>query len=252
MKRSNLFSAVLFLAASAILFGCCNTQSSNKNSTCEVEVADKSTQIEVGSKYTQVERQLQEQGLVDIAALDSTIAVYMVYATPHNFMGRKLYNDLNHAFMVPEAATRLIDAAKRLRVLRPDLSLVVYDAARPIAIQHEMWNMVKGTPMSDFVADPTKGRGMHNYGAAIDLTLMDCTGHPLPMGSEYDYFGDESRITAEGELLATGRITVRELENRLLLRKVMIEAGFRTITSEWWHFNLMAVDDAIKTLKMIP
>lgn len=31
-----------------------------------------------------------------------------------------------------------------------------------------------------------------------------------------------------------------ERQNRLLLRKVMKEAGFRALPSEWWHFNFAA------------
>lgn len=132
------------------------------------------------------------------------------------------------------------------QALRPDLNLLIYDAARPLSVQRQMWDMVKGTEMRDFVANPNNGPGMHNFGAAVDLTLMDCTGQPLPMGSGFDYFGDESRTTDEQTLVDEGRITPRELENRLLLRRVMTEAGFTTITEEWWHFNIMPTEKAAK------
>lgn len=200
---------------------------------------------------TPIEARIRARGLVDIAEQDSCIAVHLVYATPYNFMGRTLYHGLNKAFMLPALAEKVVAAQHLLKSIRPDLNLLVYDAARPISIQHEMWNMVEGTPMEDFVANPNKGNGMHNYGAAVDVTLMDCTGQPLPMGSEYDYFGDEARITDERGLLERGRITQRELENRLLLRRVMTESGLYTITSEWWHFNLMPTKEARGKLQIV-
>ena len=35
------------------------------------------------------------------------IEVYMVYATPYNFMGRVLYEGLDEAYLVPEAIEKL-------------------------------------------------------------------------------------------------------------------------------------------------
>lgn len=200
---------------------------------------------------TPIEARMRAMGLVDITEVDSAIAVHLVYATPYNFMGCRLYHGLNKAFMLPELAKKLSEARQMLKLIRPDLNFIVYDAARPISIQHDMWNMVKDTDMRDFVADPTVGQGMHNYGAAVDLTLMDCTGHPLPMGSEYDYFGDEARTNIEQQLLKDGRITKRELENRLLLRRVMTAVGLLVYESEWWHFNLMTPEEAQQKLKVV-
>ena len=41
----------------------------------------------------------------------------------------------------------------------------------------------------------------------------------------------------EKEFVENGQLSQEALTNRLLLRSVMIKAGFTTITSEWWHFN---------------
>ena len=194
---------------------------------------------------------LRAMGLVDITELDTTIAVHIVYATSDNFMGYVLYEDLDRAFMLPETARHLIDAQKRLRALHPDFRLVVYDAARPMSVQQKMWDRVKGTDKSIFVSNPSKGGGLHNYGAAVDVTILDAAGEPLPMGSAYDFFGDEAKITAEEKLLSDGRITREAFDNRRLLRKVMTEAGFHTITSEWWHFNLVSLEEAKQKLTLI-
>ena len=135
---------------------------------------------------------------------------------------------------------------------RLDLHLIVYDAARPRPIQQKMWEVVENTHLQDYVANPNKsGGGPHNYGVAVDVTLVDCTGHPIPMGSEYDYFGDRSRVDMEAELYATGEITRRELHNRQLLREIMTEAGWLVEPSEWWHFNAMPLTEASQKLTVI-
>jgi D-alanyl-D-alanine dipeptidase len=233
------------------LFFCSCHQAVDNNESTEIIELNKDEEVVEDEKYTDFEKRLIEFGLQDIAEVDSTIAVRLVYATPNNFLGHVLYHDLNHAFMVPAMAQKLANAQRKLKALRPDLSLLIYDAARPLCIQREMWDAVKGTPNVSFVANPAKGRGMHNYGAAVDITLMDSTGTPLPMGSAHDYFGPEARIDHENELVADGLITPQELENRKLLRRVMTESDFVTCISEWWHFNHISSARAKTELKII-
>lgn len=201
---------------------------------------------------SEMELGLEQLGLQNVAEEMPGIEVYMVYATPYNFMGRVLYTDLDEAYLVPEAMGKLKKANDILRKRRLDLHLVVYDAARPRTIQEQMWAVVENTDLEDFVANPNKrGGGPHNYGIAVDVTLVDCAGHPLPMGSEYDYFGDRARVDIEPQLFEKGEITYRELQNRKLLREIMTEAGWLTISSEWWHFNAMPLAEASQKLTVI-
>ena len=205
-----------------------------------------------GQKKSDVEKQLEKIGLQNVTEEIPGIEVYMVYATPYNFMGRVLYEDLDEAYLVPEAMEKLRKANELLRKKRMDLHLVVYDAARQRSIQEQMWKVVENTELEDFVANPYKrGGGPHNYGVAVDVTLVDCTGHPIPMGSEYDYFGDRSRVDLEAELFEKGEINRRELLNRRLLREIMTEAGWLVEPSEWWHFNAMPIAEASKKLPVI-
>ena len=194
---------------------------------------------------SEIEKELELIGLQNVAEEIPGIEVHMIYATPYNFMGRVLYEGLDEAYLVPEAMEKLRMANELLRKKRLDLHLVVYDAARPRSIQQQMWNAVENTELQDYVANPNKsGGGTHNYGVAVDVTLADCTGHPIPMGSEYDYFGDRSRVDMESELFENGEINHRELQNRLLLREIMTEAGWLVEPSEWWHFNAMPLNEA--------
>ena len=233
------FGALLVI----MLFTACNRAQSPSQSlpsiiTCETVLTDKETA-------------LVHAGLTDVATLDDGIMVHLVYATPYNFMGKVLYRDVRHAFLQSDVAKKLLNAYKALKKIRPDLTFIVYDAARPISVQKEMWDLVRGTEWDYYVANPDKGGGLHNFGAAVDLTLIDGTGQPLSMGTPYDYFGYEANTDKETELVRAGRITSRELENRLLLRKVMTEAGFRTVKSEWWHFNSCTLEEAKQMYKLI-
>ena len=63
-----------------------------------------------------------------------------MYARADNFVGSVLYDDLRQAYLHPEAAAALVKAQKRLKQLHPELSLKIYDAARPMHIQQKMWN----------------------------------------------------------------------------------------------------------------
>lgn len=85
----------------------------------------------------------------------------------------------------------------------------------------------------------------------MDVTLIDCTGRPIPMGLKYDYFGDRLRVDMEAELIEEGEITHRELLNRQLLREIMTEAGWLVEPSEWWHFNAMSLTETSQRLTVI-
>ena len=201
---------------------------------------------------SKTEQELELIGLQNVADEIPGIEIYMVYATPYNFMGRVLYDDLDEAYLVPEAMEKLRKANELLRKKRMDLHLVVYDAARPRSIQQQMWKVVENTDLEDYVANPNvSGGGTHNYGIAVDVSLVDCTGHPIPMGSEYDYFGNRSRVDMEKELFESGEISRRELQNRQLLREIMTDAGWIVEPSEWWHFSAMPLSEARQNLKVI-
>lgn len=202
-------------------------------------------------RYTVTEQRLLALGLVDVQMLDPTIRVHLVYSTEDNFLGRVLYTDIHRALLHPTMATKVAAAQQALHRERPDLDLLILDAARPLSVQYQMFHVVAGTPQNRYVANPKKGPGMHNYGAAVDVTLVDHEGNWLPMGSDFDHFGPESHIDNEVHLLATGKITQEEYDNRRLLRRIMRQQGLLPLTSEWWHYNLMTTAQARRTLRAI-
>lgn len=185
-------------------------------------------------------RQMKEQGLVNIHDLSPDIPVSLMYARADNFTGEVLYKDLKEAFLHPKAAKALAKAQNILKETHPHLTLKVYDAARPMHIQQRMWQVVAGTPKSIYVSNPKNGGGMHNYGMAVDVTLAKVNGDSIPMGTLIDHLGKESHIDKETEMVKKGQLTKEAAENRLLLRRVMKQAGFKPLRTEWWHFNLIS------------
>ena len=190
-------------------------------------------------------RRMAQQGLVDIASVDSTIRVSLMYSRADNFTGQVLYDDLREALLHPKAAAALARAQQLLKALRPELSLKVYDATRPMSVQQKMWNVVAGTKQNIYVSNPKNGGGMHNYGLAVDITLCDAqTGDTLDMGTKVDFLGSYAHIDDEAGLVSRHIITPQARRNRELLRKVMTEAGWKPLRTEWWHFNLVSRAEA--------
>ncbi len=189
--------------------------------------------------------------LTDIRKIDSTITVELMYAKADNFVGEKMYN-FDKAYLHPKAAAALKEANRLLKESNPRLHLHVYDAARPMSVQQKMWNKVKGTAQQNYVSNPANGGGLHNYGLAVDLTIADCYGDTLPMGTLVDALTYKSHTDNEEELVRTGKISKEAAQNRQLLRAVMKKAGFRPLRSEWWHFNFTTRATARKYYKAIP
>ena len=194
------------------------------------------------------DKKMKEYGLVDIQSLDKEIRVELKYATEDNFVGENMYGSLTTAYLLPHFAHKVVEAQRILRERHPDYSLLVYDAARPISVQRRMRRAVEGTPLQIYVADGQKG-GRHNYGVAVDLTIVDGAGRPLDMGAGFDHFGDEAWVGNDNDvtlvaykayveaLRKRGKISAEAAANRTLLLEIMDAVGLRPYVKEWWHFQ---------------
>jgi L,D-peptidoglycan transpeptidase YkuD (ErfK/YbiS/YcfS/YnhG family) len=100
------------------------------------------------------------------------------------------------------------------------------------------------------VADPEEG-SIHNFGAAVDCSIVDDRSNLLDMGTPFDYFGELAEPRHEKRLLNEGMLTKKHIENRQLLRDVMKEAGFQGIEDEWWHFNAFSLDEIKHRYKIV-
>lgn len=196
-----------------------------------------------------------KQGLLDIQSLDEDILVDLKYSSKDNFFGFDAYGTLELAYLQPEAAKALVKANKLLKSENPGYRLLVYDAARPLSVQHILWNKLDSLPEKErkkYVADPDE-ISIHSLGCAVDLTIYDLeTQKPLDMGTNYDHFGELAYPKAERQLLNEGKLSLKQLNNRILLRSVLSDVGFMPITTEWWHFNFYSRKMALSKYQVIP
>ena len=213
---------------------------------------EKVSQVPVLPEKSLIAKQLDSLGFLNIAEQNPSIIVSLMYARADNFTGEVLYTDLKEAYLHPDAMQCLLKAQQLLKAEHPELTLAVFDAARPMSVQQKMWNTVKGTAKQNYVSNPARGGGMHNYGVAVDITLATADGDTLPMGTKIDHLGKEANISQEASLVRQGKMSAEAWENRKLLREVMTKAGFKTLPSEWWHFNLVSRNEAKQRYKVIP
>lgn len=185
-----------------------------------------------------IEAKIIKAGLINIKEIDSTLAVFLKYATTDNFLHKNMYGDLKNCYLQKDVAHKLANAQRLLKQKFPFYSLIVYDCARPTSIQKLMWDeiQVPAHLKDKYVSNPDVG-SLHNYGCAVDLSIINENGWEMDMGTPYDFFGELAHPIAEERMLKEGKLTWRQLENRKLLREVMVKSGFTTITTEWWHFN---------------
>lgn len=160
----------------------------------------------------------------------------MKYATSDNFLKAKVY-DCAECFLRLKTVEALIKANDSF--MKMGYKIKLFDCYRPLDIQKKMWKIVSNP---SYVADPSKG-SIHNRGGAVDITLVDSKGEELNMGTPFDFFGVEAshNYTALSQEIK---------DNRELLKKVMIEKGFNSFDSEWWHYNLKsALNDKVSNAK---
>jgi D-alanyl-D-alanine dipeptidase len=183
--------------------------------------------------------------LTNVHDLNPRIYVNLRYSSLNNFLNQDLYGDFDRAFLQEEVALMLANAQELLTFINPNLHLLVWDATRPRSVQWKMWYALD-MPLEQkvrYVSNPRNG-SIHNFGCAVDLTLCHSNWTLLDMGTDFDHFGKAASTRNAAALLADSTLTMQQFENRKLLQKVMRQAGFTTITSEWWHFNAMSREAA--------
>jgi D-alanyl-D-alanine dipeptidase len=213
-------------------------RSVQKDTLPEIDTVKAILKDSASPEISAIEKQLIEMGLVNVQQLDSDIVVDLRYSTTNNFIGLDMYGDFDKCYLQKDVAEKLVLAQRSLRKKYPFYSLVIFDAVRPLHIQQQMWDTLVLPPgqKTKYLSNPGNG-SLHNYGAAVDLSIIDENGILLDMGTPFDFFGEKAHPVKEKELLDSGALSQRQVLNRQLLREVMREAGFFGIQTEWWHFN---------------
>lgn len=197
---------------------------------------------------TQFIAKLLKNGFVEVNDNDF-VKIQMVYATSDNFLHQNVYQDFNQCFMQKVCYDKFLRAQEILKNNYPQYKFLIYDAYRPFFIQKKMWSIVSGTPQETYVASPRLG-SLHNFGLAIDLTLADRSDAIVDMGTGYDDFTKLAQPRYEDLFVSKGQLTTTQVNNRKILREVMTQAGFQIINNEWWHFQAMSKEQAIKKYKV--
>lgn len=169
------------------------------------------------------------------------VALDMKYATNDNFMNQDIYQGFDRCFLSPIAYEMFSKACAVLQKQHPDLQFLIWDTLRPRSIQAQFYDHLAGTPFQNYVAAPHPG-SLHNFGMAMDLTLQTRDGRQLDMGTGFDDFRDLAQPKLEKQFLASGELTEEQLQNRLLLRGLLEDQGFKVLEHEWWHFNALPKD----------
>ncbi len=164
--------------------------------------------------------------MVDIKKINKTIVTDLRYAGTNNFMHTKLYSSVRTTYMREKAARQLDSVQQELNKKR--LGIKIFDAYRPYSVTEKMWLIVQD---DRYAANPKKGSG-HNRGAAVDVTLVDLKSKKeLDMGTGFDNFSD----TAHHDFK---QLPASVLQNRLMLKSLMEQFGFKALDTEWWHYSL--------------
>ncbi|WP_220094868.1 M15 family metallopeptidase [Paraburkholderia hayleyella] len=206
---------------------------------------------------------------VDVKRVMPQIQTDMRYVTDHNFVGRKIdgYQAPNCLLTQP-AAQALKNVEERL--LPMGLTLKVYDCYRPQTAVNDFARWAKeleNTRMrTEFYSAVDKSllfsegyiayQSGHSRGSTMDLTIVPL-GSPIPA---YDKARSQMKCTAPASQrtpdnsldMGTGfdcfspvahpdyqDIPAQAKANRLLLQSLMVQAGFKPLDTEWWHFTLI-------------
>ncbi|MGB0879211.1 MAG: M15 family metallopeptidase [Polaribacter sp.] len=185
------------------------------------------------------------KGFVYLYQVDPSIQTELRYITNNNFIGKPIEGYHKNCLIV---TTKTANALKKVQsiLVKKKLSLKIFDGYRPQeAVNHFVrWARVLNDTLmkSQYYPKVPKrelfkrgyiaSKSGHTRGSTVDVTIVNTnTGKELDMGSPYDFFGEISHPFHKN-------LTSIQKENRLLLRKIMLENGFRPYSKEWWHFTL--------------
>lgn len=165
-----------------------------------------------------------DKDFVDISKYIPDLKIELRYATTNNITKTVLYTDKT-PYLRKGTADKLAKANEEFE--KYGYTIKVWDAYRPYSVQYKLWEKVSDVR---YIANPrTTGSG-HNRGASVDITLVDKSGNQMNMPTDFDGFGPKSYSDSSD-------FTADEKRNVEFLEKVMEDNGFRSIETEWWHFD---------------
>ena len=166
-------------------------------------------------------------GAVDLRALLPDAEFELLFASTKNITGHAMYPAI--PLMERTTAGKLYQAY--LKFKEDGYTIKVYDAYRPLSAQIELYSIVQDTR---FIADPDRGGSWHQHGRAIDMSLVDLsTGEELEMPTAMHTFAVLAARYNSRNWSEEARKNVE------YMTKIMESVGFKTITTEWWHYEYL-------------
>lgn len=198
--------------------------------------------------FTKISCLNQDDPLVEVTGTDRII-VQPIWEVADDFEGRmyadyrKEHPDYDGIYVRSGLLERLNKAAD---ALPEHYKLVVRAGHRPIAVQKRLLRDVMQDYKDDhpgasgdealkharmYVSDPDIKLPPHCCGAAVDVDLLNAqTGKMVDFGSPVNLDDDISH-------LHTDKITNTQQQNRMMLLRAMLGAGFASYYAEWWHYS---------------
>ena len=90
--------------------------------------------------------------------------------------------------------------------------------------QHSKWRNL----VNRYTSPP--GGSSHQYGGAVDVTVIGPQGERLDMGTTLTDYG--TKVHTENNLISEAQV-----KNRKILYEAMTNAGFINYPLEWWHYS---------------
>jgi len=225
-----------------------------------------------------------KQVLVDVIELSKQLCSVpiqgkLAYATEENFLGRLVegyHPDAHDVCLIAKQAGHALCKVQN-ELTRNDLGLFIFDGYRPLRAVKDFARWIDAPVSSEkelarksihyphidkkdfaplgYVADDVS---RHNFGFAVDLTLIDLnTTEELNMGAVFDFFDELSHTTATAE-----DIGIDAFNNRKTLSKAMQNHNFIPYRFEFWHFDFhiketnhpmdLSIDKSLKGLNYPP
>jgi zinc D-Ala-D-Ala dipeptidase len=77
----------------------------------------------------------------------------------------------------------------------------------------------------------------HRNGGAVDLTLIDKRGNELYMGTDHDDLTPKAATDFFEKIKRPNAFELEARNNRRILNKAMLKAGWENYAPEWWHWS---------------
>jgi zinc D-Ala-D-Ala dipeptidase len=210
-------------------------------------------------------------GFVYLKNIAPTIQQDMRYATAHNFIGRPIQGYVTPQCILTLPTARAL-AQVQMALVQQQLSLKVYDCYRPQMAVNDFvqWSQQANQQQmqQEFYPRIDKKNAFklgyiaqfsgHSRGSTVDLTIVPLHSKPnfsyhagqklipcfapvakrfldnsIDMGTGFDCLDPQAEMSAHP-------LAITAMNNRLLLRRLMLQYGFKPYDKEWWHFTLQS------------